>query len=58
MSTELGAFIYIVALLILSAANMLYVGETEERPPWWLIAAWAVFAVPVLVKAWATVVLS
>jgi 4-amino-4-deoxy-L-arabinose transferase-like glycosyltransferase len=54
----MSAFIYTAALFVLSAANVLYVVETEKRPPWWLLAAWAVFAVPVLFKAWVAVVLS
>ena len=58
MSVEMSAFIYTAALFVLSAANVLYVVETEKRPPWWLLAAWAVFAVPVLFKAWVAVVLS
>jgi hypothetical protein len=54
----MSAYIYTMVLIILSAANVGYFVAKEKRPPWWLIAAWAVFAVPLLFKAWVAVVLS
>jgi hypothetical protein len=45
-------------LLFLTYANLAYWHDIEKPPPWWLLVPWAVFAVPLLVKAWAAVVLS
>jgi 4-amino-4-deoxy-L-arabinose transferase-like glycosyltransferase len=49
---------YIFALFFLTVFGAIYAYDTKKRPPWWLLAAWAVFAVPVLFKAWIAVVLS
>ena len=58
MSVELSALIYTLVLLFLTFANYAYWHDIEKPPPWWLLVPWAVFAVPLLVKAWAAVVLS
>lgn len=49
---------YIFALFFLTAFGAMYAYDKKKRPPLWLLALWAVFAVPVLFKAWVAVVLS
>ena len=60
MSDEnfLWGFAYILILTTVTAVGYLYAVEQRKRPPWWLLALWAVFAVPLLFKAWVVVVLS
>ena len=58
MSADAAGFLFWSVLFILSAVILAIWLEEGERPPRWLLAAWAVFAVPVLFKAWIAVVLS
>jgi 4-amino-4-deoxy-L-arabinose transferase-like glycosyltransferase len=51
-------FVYILALFFLTAFGAMYAYDKKKRPPLWLLALWAVFAIPVLFKAWIAVVLS
>ena len=51
-------FAYILALFFLTAFGAMYAYDKKKRLPLWLLALWAVFAVPVLFKAWVAVVLS
>ncbi len=50
--------IYAMMLIGFSIVVTVYWSQNEKRPPGWLLALWAVFAVPVLFKAWIAVVLS
>jgi hypothetical protein len=50
--------IYAMMLIGFSIVVTVYWSQNEKRPPWWLLTLWAVFAVPVLFKAWIAVVLS
>jgi hypothetical protein len=45
-------------LIGFSIVVTVYWSQNEKRPPGWILALWAVFAVPVLFKAWIAVVLS
>ena len=58
VSEEAAGMIYLLAVLTLSIGIFIGYIAQDKRPPWWLIAAWAVFAVPLLFKAWIAVVLS
>lgn len=58
MSEELAGMIYLLTVVALSIGIFIGYIAQEKRPPRGLVAAWAVFALPLLFKAWFAVVLS
>jgi hypothetical protein len=50
--------IYLLTVVALSIGIFIGYIAQEKRPPRGLVAAWAVFALPLLFKAWFAVVLS